>query len=208
MCLYQLQSAITYITIKMRRILAYILFGTGLLAITYFGNYSGTLIANKSIFYFIGILCFLSGWIILRFAPKEKESTDKKQIREMINQLKENGEKIHVELSKCEVKSNDYSEEQDKFSTGILATSYENDIQAWNTVLGDEMANVKTVDTYQSVLIYKHNYMRNDRTFISGIIPTEHTTLLFKLDNQKTTSIYVDKNDPTKYYFDLDFLLA
>lgn len=126
----------------------------------------------------------------------------------MVNLLKESGEKIKTDFSKCEIKSNDYSEEQDRFGTGILATSYENDIQAWNTLLGDEMANVKMVDIYQSVLIYKQNYQGAYRTFVSGIIPTEHTTLLFKLDNQKTTFIYVDKNDPTKYYFDLDFLLA
>jgi hypothetical protein len=192
----------------MRRILACILFGSGLLSITYFGNYRGTLITHTSIFYFIGLLCFVSGWILLRSIPKGKNWVDTKQIRKMVKILKEQGEKIKVDLSKCEIKSNDYSEEQERFGTGILATAYENDIQTWNTLLGDEMANVRTVEIYQSILIYNHNYMGKDRAFISGIIPTEHTTLLFKLDNQKTTFIYVDKNDSQKYYFDLDFLLT
>lgn len=188
-----------------KRILAYILFGCGLITVIFFGNYKGTLIKNNGAFYFIGLLCFLTGWILLRLAKKTKDQGDTKQIRQMVNQLKENGEKIKVDLSKCEIKSNDYSEEQDRYASGMLATSYENDIQAWNNLLGDEMANVKVVDIYQSVLIYRHNYMGKQRTFISGIIPTEHTTLLFKLDNQKTTFIYVDKQDLQNIILTLTF---
>ena len=126
----------------------------------------------------------------------------------MVGQLKKNGERIIADLSKCEIKSNDYSEEKERFTSGALGTSYESDIQALNHLLGDEMANVKTVEIYQSVLIYKHNYMGKIKTFIGGIIPIEGSTLLFKLDNQKTAYIYVDKQDAWKYYFDLDFLLS
>jgi len=190
----------------MRRFLAYALFTIGLLAATYFGNYKGTLIANHYIFYFIGLICFVTGLILLRSTPKGITSINAKEMRKMVNQLKETGEKIKVELSKCEIKSNDYSEEKDRYTTGLLATGYENDVQAWNTLLGDEMANVKMVDVYQSILIYKDNFRGAVRTFVSGIIPIEHTALLFKLDNQKITFIYVDRNDPTKYYFDIDFL--
>jgi hypothetical protein len=175
-----------------KRILPYILFCCAFVSVTFFA---------------IGLLCFLAGWILLGSTNKLKDQAAKKEIRKMVDQLKENGDKIIVDLLKCEIKSNDYSEEQDRFTSGILATSYESDIQAWNNLLGDEMANVKMVDIYQTVLIYRHHYMSQDKTFISEIISTEHTTLLFKLDNQKTTFIYVDKQDSSKYYFDLDFLL-
>ncbi len=190
-----------------KRIIAYIFFGCGLITTIYFGYYTGTTIKDKVIFYFIGLICFLIGWISLRSNARTRDKGGK-QIMKMINQLKESGEKIRVELAKCEIKSNDYSEEKDRYPSGILATSYERDVQVWNYILGDEIKNTEMVDIYQSVLIYQSTYMNKDKTFISGIIPIEHTTLLFKLDNQKDTFIYIDKQDPSKYYFDLDFLLT
>lgn len=59
---------------NMRRVLAYILFlfAVGFLAVAYFANYTGTLISNKFTFYFIGLFCFVIGWIILRSPSKEK----------------------------------------------------------------------------------------------------------------------------------------
>jgi hypothetical protein len=44
--------------------------------------------------------------------------------------------------------------------------------------------------------------------FLSPVIPKDKITLSFYLENQKTTTLHVDKTDHTRYYLDLDFLFA
>ena len=46
----------------------------------------------------------------------------------------------------------------------------------------------------------------NDFTFNSPILPFDKVKLLFEFDKQKSTNIYIDKTDKSKYYFDFDFL--
>lgn len=190
----------------LRRILAYILFGLGFITVTFFRNYKGSFISHEFLYWLVGLFFLLIGWAILRYTPPINEQLRKEQVAKMISDLKINGEKIKIELSKCELKSNDYSEEREIPSDKALTTSYTNDMKAINILTGNEMDNVQIVNVFQSILIYNNKYMGKTETFTSGIIPTEHTTLLFKIASQKTTFIYVDKLDRSKYYFDLEFL--
>ncbi|MFN9998232.1 MAG: hypothetical protein ACK52X_01265, partial [bacterium] len=81
----------------------------------------------------------------------------------------------------------------------------ERDIQAWNA-LTDSTRNTERVQVNQAVLIFENSHNGKTEKFVSRVIPFDRVTLLFKLDNQKEISLYVDKNDRSKYYFDLEFL--
>ena len=72
------------------------------------------------------------------------------------------------------------------------------------------MRNNEKVNIVQSVIIYNHKNLRtgqNER-FISRVIPKDEITLFFYLDKQQNGKLYVDPNDRSRYYFDLNFLTA
>ena len=193
-----------------RRILAYILFAFGFLIITFFRKYSGTVIPYPSLFYLLGFIIFLGGLLFLRYTPTTKETNLQKQMAETINDLKENGERIKVDLTQCEIKENNYTEEQEKYgySNELLTFDFERQIQAWNAIGGGSRRNIKEVRVEQSTIVYYHQNNRTGQTekFVSRIIPKNKITLSFYLDSQKQTILYVDNTNRNKYYFDLDFL--
>jgi|LakMenEpi03Aug12_release.lakeMendotaPanAssembly.Ray.scaffolds.fasta_scaffold731268_2 hypothetical protein len=192
-----------------RRISAYILFGLGFLTVTFFRKYSGTIIPYPFLFWLIGLLMFWGGWALLRWTPTIKEQQDTDRLKKLIDDIKTNGEKIKVDFSKCDIKQNNYVEEKEKYGTGSYITTLdiERDIQAWNA-LTDSTRNTERVQVNQAVLIFDNSHNDKTEKFISRVIPFDRVTLLFKLDKQKETTLYVDKNDRSKYYFDLEFLSA
>ena len=152
---------------------------------------------------------FWGGWALLRWTPTIKEQQDTDRLKKLIDDIKTNGEKIKVDFSKCDIKQNNYVEEKEKYGTGSYITTLdiERDIQAWNA-LTDSTRNTERVQVNQAVLIFDNSHNDKTEKFISRVIPFDRVTLLFKLDKQKETTLYVDKNDRSKYYFDLEFLSA
>ncbi len=191
-----------------RRIAAYLLFGLGLITVSFFRNYVGDLIPYPAIFWLLGLAMFWGGWALLRFTPTIKESQDRERLDKLIAELRENGEKIKVDFSKCDIKTNDYTEEQPQYGSKIdfLTLDLERSIQTWNAISGDDDKNIKQVEVYQSVLVFKNERNGKTETFISRIIPKERATLMFKLSDKKETTLYVDKKNRSRYYFDLEFL--
>jgi predicted membrane protein len=192
-----------------KRILSYILFGLGFLTVTFFRRYSGTLIPYPFLFWLLGIILFVIGIYLYRTTSTIKEQKNEGIIKKYIADLKENGERIKVDLTKCEIKENNFTEEKEKYA-GTNTLTYldiERQIQMWNAI-GDATRNTELVNINQSVIIFTHNNSRQGKTetFVSRIIPKDRTTLLFKLDTHKETTLYVDKQDRQKYYFELDFL--
>ena len=193
-----------------RRILAYILFGLGFLTVTFFRKYSGELIPYPFLFWLLGLAMFWGGLLFLRYTPSTKEIGIQKQLASLINDLKENGEKIQVDLTQCELKEHNYIEEKEKYGhkNDLLTLNIEREIQGSNTLGGGSMRNVEQVQVKQTVIIFYRQNIRNGQTekFISRVIPKDKVTLSFYLDTQKQTTLFVDKNNRERYYFDLDFL--
>lgn len=195
-----------------RRILAYILFGLGFLTVTFFRKYSGEVIPYPFLFWLLGLAMFWGGFLFLRYTPSTKELSAQKQVRDLIADLKENGDKIKVDLTRCELKEHNYTEERERggHTSELLTLDIEREIQMWNALGGGAMRNVEQVQVTQTVIIYS---CLNDRTgqtdkFISRVIPKDKITLTFYLDKQKETTLYVDKINRQRYYFDLDFLIT
>src|SRR5947209_6396669 len=98
-----------------RRILACILFGLGLLTVTFFRNYSGEVIPYPFFFYLLGLAMFVGGLMFLRFTPTSTQLNFQKQMTETISELKANGDKIQVDFAACEIREHNYTEEREKY---------------------------------------------------------------------------------------------
>ena len=188
-----------------RRILAYFLFGLGLLTITFFRKYSGEFIPYPFLFYLAGLAMFIVGLLLLRNTPTSKELILKKQIED----LKANSDKIYVDLLQCEIKENNYTEEQDKLgkSNGLLTYGFEQEIQLLDA-LSRPKRNFEEAQINQTVIIYNYQNNRTGKAekFVSRIINKDRITLSFYLEKQNNTTLYVDKVNRDRYYFDLAFL--
>jgi hypothetical protein len=193
-----------------RRILAYILFGLGFLIMTFFKKYTGDILPYPFLFYILGLLMFIGGGLFLRFTPTHKEVKTREKLDKLISDLLEHGEKVKVNLTDCEIKENNYTEERNRYGNEneLLTLDIERDIQALNAITGDSMRNIEFVNVVQTVIIFYFDKLVTGRKekFISRVIPKDKITLMIYLDKQKDTFLYIDKVDREKYYFDLDFL--
>ncbi len=193
-----------------RRILAYILFGLGFLTVTFFRRYSGNLIPYPFLFWLLGLAMFWGGFLLFRYTPSTKELSIQQTMRYLISDLKENGDKIRVDLTKCQLREHNYTEERDRdgHKNELLTLDIEREIQGWNALGGGAMRNVEQVQVTQTVIIYSYLNNRTGKTekFISRVVPKDKISLTFYLDKQIETTLYVDKTNRERYYFDLDFL--
>lgn len=192
-----------------RRILAYILFGLGLLTVTFFRHYSGEIIPYPFVFWVIGVALFWTGFLLWRFMPHPKELKMQRQLMQEISNLKANGEKIKVDFSICEIKENNFTQKIDSGpkTNELLTFGLERAIEALNAV-SDDKSNIGGVERNQTVIIFPYNNIKFDKKeqFVSRVISKDKISLSFYLENQKQTILYVDKTNREQYYFDLDFL--
>ncbi len=153
----------------------------------------------------VQILCNAIGIFGIYLAAKGYSYKDLKA-RNKFNAFKkdlmENGEMISVDLSKCEIKENNYSVEGDndyEFQIGGI------DTQLLDSIYDNDRA-TKSVEIDQTRLIFSYIHNGIYEKYISPIIPRTADDLRIKIFLHKTTSLYVDKNDRKRYYFDMSFL--
>lgn len=179
----------------MKNILGIILIVVGVILFLFFKNYNGSLLPYPTLWFFVGIiLVFLGIRLFASSKLKIVKESEKSHLSE-IKRLKENGEKIFVELNDCEIVSSKYQME--------LPQSRNYRVQALDS-LYDNNKSVDTVEINQSRIIYKNTDI--DRVFTSPLIDKDKITLTFTLSKHKSTVIYVDRLDKDLYYFDLEFL--
>ncbi len=195
----------------LNRITAYTLFVLGLLTMLFFRHYTGDIIPYPWVFLLAGILMLIIGYALLRNSPEPKEAAARKVLRQTIADLKENGQQLAVDLTTCEIRSRDYIETKELYNeAGGIAQL----VTPW-PILGvmylvDRSDRGGTEEVHQSVFICLVDNPRTGQTerYISPIIPKDKISLSFYLETQKTTTLYIDKADRARYYFDLDFLFA
>jgi hypothetical protein len=193
----------------LRRIAGYALFILGFLAITFFRHYSGEIIPHPFLFWILGGLFFLAGYLLLRYTPSPKDQAALRQLRQLISELKANGEKISVDLSSCEIREHSYTERRAPQEVTTLALSpLTPKLHHLLNMLEDDTRGTGMSEVCQSVILFPYQNSRTGKTekFVSPVISKDQISLSFYLDKQKQTTLYVDKTDRTLYYFDLDFL--
>jgi hypothetical protein len=193
-----------------RRITSYALFILGFLTITFFRHYSGLLIPYPSLFWILGGTMFVIGYLLIRYTPSVKDQAARQRLRQMIGELKNNGEKIIVHFNECEVREHSYSEHKETYGrdsmfVGLVGAP---GIHYLLNELEDETHGTGIAEVCQSVIIFRYANQRTGQTekFPSQVISKDRVSLSFYLDQEQQTTLYVDKADRSLYYFDLNFL--
>jgi hypothetical protein len=112
--------------------------------------------------------------------------------------LKNNGMKIIVDLTTCEIQTGTFKKEKEEIS-------YLDELGGIDILL--DAGKMPEPDQYeQSVLIYKHKTTSGKTVKFYGPTSKNKKTLEILCVMQKETTLYVDRNDYDHYYFDLEFL--
>jgi hypothetical protein len=140
--------------------------------------------------------------MIIRFLliKSELSSRDRKvrqNLKAEINNFKLTADKIKVDLNNCKIRANNYTEQVE------VVKNYK--AQAFDA-LYDSSKNIANVNINQAVLIFETDKYGEKERYFSPTIYKDEVTLRFLLDRQKETYIYVDRDNRSKYYFDLEFL--
>lgn len=169
----------------------------GFIFFIFFSKYSGEQIPNPFIWYVSSIMVMIVGFLLLLLEYSSVLSTFKKANQNEVSSLKKRGKKIKVDLSRCQVMFNSFVEERE------INASYR--VKGFNA-LGDDRRNVEHIKINKAVLLYEQEIDGKMQKFYSQTIPIDKMTLNILMDRQKQTYIYVDRNDNTDYYFDIEFL--
>jgi len=193
-----------------RRIAAYFFLGLGFLTITFFRHYKGELIPYPFLFWIAGFAMFWIAFLFMRYIPTSKAAKSRKLLNDSIDQLRSDGERLNIDFTACELREHSFIEERqrDDRTNKSLTLDIEREIQGWNAFARNPLGNIDEVHVTQTFIVCRIPNSRTGSTdtFISRGIPGDKVTLGFYLDRQKRTSLYVDKSDRRRYYFDLDFL--
>lgn len=193
-----------------QKIIAYFLLISGLFTFFFFYNYRGSLIQHNTIFWIIGLFFFVSGFYILKNESKIIMFYRNREQKKILSNLVKHGNRIIVDLRKCEIKSNSFlnaevEDEKDEVSfirffadPGILKSISSIDYFLNNYDNGKQKN--------YSVIIFRSTYLGEKRMFISQLIEKDKITLSIKMNLQKEINLYIDKQDKNLYAYDLTFL--
>jgi len=181
-----------------KQIIGIILIIVGVIVLLFFDNYPGGIIPYPILWYLLSIVIIGIGVLLIRKSLKQKNEEITNQIENELNRLKKYGDKILVDLDKCEILTNNYVEEIESDS------SYT--VQRWDA-LYDSSRNIKKVNVYQTRLLFESNRLGKKEKFYSPTINKDEVTIRFLLALHKNTFIYIDRMYKDKYYFDINFLL-
>lgn len=150
---------------------------------------------------------FLAGYFLLRYLPPSKNKPAANNIYHMIDDLKANGEKIHVNFKDCVIRGHDYSKAVENPESQLIGVTGAGAL----TAVMNHLENPTGMrDVRQSVIVFSYANPKTGTTekFVSPMIAKDDITVSFYLDTQQQTTLYVDKSNRDLYYFDLDFLNA
>lgn len=128
---------------------------------------------------------------------KVKKAQRATQINHDIS-LKKEGKRILVDFSQCEIKSRVFYEDlkHDNFPTWIEIIDS----------LGHKNNREKKIRKEVSEILFEHVSGTKKYIYRSNPIYMPETTLRFKLLTKGSTHIYVDSDNESRYFFDLEFL--
>ena len=155
------------------------------LLILIFGLYSG-----KILWIFVGLAPMVL-IVFDSFRKKRKlELTILNEFNEEVKRLKNVGEKIQVEFESCEIKDSSYT--KDIIDENMTRFSHIN--LDYGKIIGHEHVG-------QSLLVYKYSGINGPEQFIQSF-PFGKDSLKINILRNLIT-LYVDRSDRSKYYFDL-----
>lgn len=150
---------------------------------------------------FLGYAIVFLGVVVIVLISKILNYRKSSKPNKSLLDLKKNGEKLTIQFEDCEIKTREYFEatSSDSFPTRIeMLDSLYNPNRSYE-------GTKKVI----SVLIYKYkDSTGKSMEFRSDSIEMPLETLRYILVNRKTTTIFFDKANWNRYYFDLGFVHA
>lgn len=180
----------------MRTILGVIFIFISLFGTIFFRSYNGSVITYPTLWYISFIILGLIGVLLISSSLRKSKKIVEEFVNTEIEKLKANAEKIVVNFDKCEFKSGSFShqvEVENLSSVKLLAPGS----------LTYSIDTTITENVIQSYLTYADTINGEPCKFISQSFPFDPTTLKFHVLNHNIT-LYVDRFDKKKYYFDLE----
>jgi hypothetical protein len=146
-----------------------------------------------------GILVILFSLVLLRQKRSRNSNEKSKGLWEQqVDHLRKNGEKILIDLRKCKIRTSSFQRSENR-------VDYLDETSVIDILLRDTKVNRSDRITH-SVLTYRHTLPNGKRITFYGPTEKDKNTLRILCEIQKTTFIYMDKIDPSLYYFDLEFI--
>lgn len=191
------------------RIIGLFLILVGAIVTLFFRHYTGTIIPYPWLCLLIGLASLATGIYLVRASTTSEDKTARKKLYQSIAELRSTGERIEVDLRACSIRTSE-SLESDPGKQIDLTMFYliaPSGLYSLSTFIKDRPEEVRGV--LRSMIIFSYVNSRTGQTekFISPIILKDEVSLSFYLDRQQRTTLYVDKTNRSRYYFDLDFLI-
>lgn len=189
------------------KIIAYSLLTLGVLGALFFNN-NLNIIPYTVVYKILSVIIGLIGIILLFTIPPDSKLREQKQLNALIDQLKTNGATLKVDLTKCTILENSYTEAHNSRALFEAMDSGElkNILPDNDNAVIDKTTKAKLENITLSIIVYEAEVMGEKRKFYSQVIHKDKATLMFLLEAQKQTILYYDKNNPSRCYFILDFL--
>ena len=196
-----------YTVVTKSKILAYSMLTVGVLGALFFNN-NMNLIPYTIIYKILSIILALAAMVFLFTIPPDSKLREQMQLKYLIEGLKENGATLKVDLTRCSILENSYTEahEARPMFEAIAFGELQNIMPADDNKVLDKTSQTKLENITLTILVYETEVMGQQRKFYSQVIHKDRATLMFLLEAQKYTLLYYDKNNPARCYFVLDFL--
>jgi len=190
-----------------RKILAWSLLALGTLGTLFFNN-NVNIIPFTIIYQVLSILLGIAGMVLLFSMPSEAKVREQAKLKTLIEQLRENGATLKVDLTKCTILENSFTEAHDSRAMFEVMTFGELNriIPDDDNAVVDKTTNTRLENVTLTILVYEAEVNGVRRKFYSQVIHKDRITLMFLIESHKQTILYYDRNNPSRCYFVLDFL--
>ena len=181
----------------MLKLPGYILIVTGLTGALFFLNYTGTLIPVKGLWFVISIFMAVIGvyFIVKHRLQGEARSNSSRLLQQ--EKLRQAGEEISIMLDNCEIKSRSW--QQEKVNDDLPGR-----IEMVDGLFAPDR-NHKTEEVIQTYIVFYKQYGNKTFKFISQPTAQSEDVVRKYIDKQGEIYLYVDRQNPANYFFDLPF---
>jgi ABC-type transport system involved in multi-copper enzyme maturation permease subunit len=177
-------------TPMVKKLSGYCLAGIGLLGFIYFKSYKGNTIPLPILWIILSLVIAAIGAYLIVSARLNKQVEKSTESSAKLSRIKENGERILIDLDNCEFKTS---------SIAQLNTESFSRIQMIDALYDPNRNHVENNSTV-TYIIYKHKTGDTIEKFVSKPFPIDDTTLKYYISQNKIV-LYVDRFDRAKYFF-------
>jgi hypothetical protein len=187
--------------ICMNKFIGYSILGIGVLGFFLLWIFRDTTILLKELWFVISLCTIVAGsYFLAKYKLAKIEERHGKTYSRLaeVEQLKRTGDKVRITLDNAEVKSRSYQHE-------VINDELPSRIQMLDA-LYDENRNYKTQEIQQTYIVFYKRYGGQTYKFISQAMAETAEVVRRYIDGEKGIDLYIDPNNPHKYYFDVPFL--